>query len=69
MDFHLPVASSEVKHREELGLPQLIQQVIHTWQWEDIQLCHEIEVAIVDAEMQGAIFLVHQHHRTSPWAG
>jgi len=65
-DWDLPVLRVTVSRREELGVSQGIQTVIHPW--ERIRVPHRsiVELAIIDAKACGPIRSRHKNNLTGP---
>ena len=62
----LVVPRSQVDLRKSTRALQLIEQIINAWQWVLVSYGHLVKLAVIDAESQTPIFLLHEQQWSTP---
>jgi hypothetical protein len=60
------IPRSKVNLRKKAGIPQLVKQIIYSWQRVLVLDGHNIQVSIVNAHPHGTILLLYKQHGRTP---
>jgi len=66
-DEHMPVSGVAVQRRQDLGLAEAVDALVHAWKRVRVALAHGVQESVIDAKPQRTVLLGHQHHEESPF--